>query len=98
MCAYMLHDINICPTTRVATDFLYGSTSESIFIEIRLQGLDEIHIPLNLDQLLENSNWNYDLNMEADGWMKGILWQIQIFKCQKDELQISLLALEPQTR
>ena len=40
------------PVPRVATDLLYGSTSEANFIESRSKSLDETHLPLNLDQFL----------------------------------------------
>ena len=36
----------------VATNFLYGSTSESTFMESRLEGLDKTQLPLNLDHFL----------------------------------------------
>ena len=32
--------------------------------------------------------------METDVWMKGVTWQIHILAHQKDELQISQLALD----
>ena len=47
---------------------------------------------------MESSSWNHDMNIEADDWMKGVTWLIQIFARQYGELKISKLADKLQTK